>query len=826
MSKSYVAAIIVLSVVLVTVVTLGVVYSLKVKSNTDTPLTPQQKCNANGYIWNPDTQTCTTLTCEAKVDPSSGVISGQMINVDGTQCVNVTSGAYLSPLTQAALLQLCQSTSCSPCPSGSATKFSTLQFTDKGPVCGFQAGCNTKPYFFNSILDGCPYLTYQTDASNQCAPPTTLELQQLCNTSVNGCPLGSSLNSNCPSDQPCFNPTSSDPCLPQLAAPGCRPMNQQWQWIGTQCVNTTVSNTIAATISSATVNQITGSYTLDNVPANAKLLWNFVLTDNNTHSWQGQLVVSNNTFVAHLQGSSVQTGVEYTFDIQLYTSDSSVSPFVLKYTTVAPLQVKLQPAPVAPGLTTIVPQLSLDLAKQIAADVPGAVALANQNSADQPFVTPTSDVWSNSLQGIGNNQYLIVPCTTAYCKTEVNVGYAMLILAWPPVKTLSPSQQAELKKVCSTLDSPQISYAVYRQETSDPSSKLTLVGDQLTDGTWVQPISADPTVTWLFRMVAYAWSGTDSGIGNSSCLSQPLDVPVQIPSNLYSAAVCYNIAPLKPQGVPIPGNFMVYHPGDNMCSSPLNPVEALGARDFSCLTLQKQPTLDNMYLYACDDVGYNSNCNSSGQGCQPVLPVTAYRTPSSTESTTCAAPTYTPPCAGSQYCKEAACNCPSMVEWQNCGTNAYAQVGPQNAIVESRWKNRVNNVSNFIQTYGLDKLVNVQTFLNQVPDVDKVWDSTYGASQCPLTKGVPVDSQCDVTNPKACQQNEVCSAWQPVQGSPYLYKQEVAQYPSSSEESGCCPTGSTYFAGCCCQTNPTMQSCSDLKQCTPVANAIGKTWCQ
>ena len=826
MNKSYLAAIIVLSVVFVTVVTLGVVYSRKQGTPGGTPLTPQQQCNANGYIWNPDTQTCTSVVCEAQVDPGTGVISGQMLNASGTQCVNV-DGAYFTPFTQAALLKLCQNTSCDPCPSGSGqTKFSTLQLTPKGPVCGFQAGCNTKPYFSNSIMDGCPYLTYQTDSSNQCVPPTTLELQQLCNTSVNGCPLGSNLNNNCPSDTPCFNPSSSNPCLPQLAAPGCRPMNQQWQWIGTQCVNTTVSNTIAATISSATVNQITGTYTLDNIPANAKLLWNFVLSDNNNKSWQGQLVIESNNFTAQLQGSTVQTQTEYTFEIQLYTSDSSVSPFVLTYTTVAPLKVKLQPAPVAPGLTTIVPQLSLDLAKQVASNVPNAITLANNNSDSKPFVTPTADVWSNSLQGIGNNQYLIVPCTTAYCKTEVNVGYAMLILAWPPVTTLSADQQAEIKKACSTLDNPQISYAVYIQETSDPNSKLTLKGDQLTDGTWLQPIASDPTKTWLFRVVAYVWSGSDSGITNSTCLSQPLDLPIQVPTNLYSAEVCYNIAPLKPQGQPIPGNFMVYHPGDNTCSSPLTPVEALGARDFSCLTLQQQPTLDNMLLYACDDTGYNSNCNSSGQGCQPVLPVTSVRKPTGTESTNCKPPTYAPPCGGAQYCQEAACNCPNSVEWENCGTNAYAQVGTQNAVVESRWKNRVNNVSNFIQTYGLDKLVNVQTFLNQVPDVDKMWDSTYGASQCPLSTGKVVDPQCDATNPNACQQNEVCSSWEQVPGSPYLYKHQVAQYPTSDQQTGCCPSGSSYFAGCCCQTDPSTQSCADLKSCSPVANVIGKTWCQ
>jgi hypothetical protein len=835
MKKKYLIVLIVFSLVLVGALTYGVVSSQLTSGTGGTPSsgpTPQQQCNANGYVWDPKTQQCTSNVCSAQVDSNTGVITGTMVNYSGDQCVDVQSGAYISPLTRASLLELCQSTACSSCPAG--TKFTNLEFTATGPKCTQSTGCSTKPYDSNSIMDGCPYLTYLPGTDNNCVAPTENELQLLCNTSVNGCPLNTNLNANCNTDTPCFNPASG--CVAQSELPGCRPHNTMWQWIGTQCVNTTVSNSIAVTVNSATVADITGTFVLDNIPQNASLLWNYVLTQGDK-TWQGPVVIKGNTFTASLLVITppLSVGASYTLVLQVYTSIND-SPYVLSFTSAAPTPVTLTAAPVAPGLTTLKPTLSLALAQQVAQDVPGAIDAANANSAgNDPFVKPSADVWSNSLQGYnsGTTPFLIVPCTSLYCKTELSVGVAMLILAWPPMTTLTSDQTAEIKKACSTLSNPQVSSAVYMQETSASGSTLSLVGNKITTGTWLQPLSSDPTKTWLFRVVAYVWSGTDNGVENSQCLSQPLDIPVQVPHNLYSAEVCFNIQPLKPQGQAMEGNFMVYHPGANMCSGPINSVEALGARDFSCLITNTAPSLDNMQLYACNDISYDSsgNCNSSGQGCGPVFPVNSVRQPTTGQSTQCAGLLDgTPPCAGAQYCQEAACNCPPSVDWADCGRTTYAQVGASNAIEEGRWKSRVNNVVNFIQTYGLDKLVNVQTFLNQTGSADsiqKAWDTNYGASVCPLPNWkAPQPGNCDVTSANACTQNTVCGAWEAEPGTPYLYKQEVVQYPTAAQQSSCCPTNTTMYAGCCCPNADSGSSCGDLTGCTPVNGALSYTWCQ
>lgn len=808
------------SALLVTCIVLSTVFALKQQGGNKPPppLSPKDQCNANGYIWDPVNQVCTSKQCSALVDPQTGIITGTMIDITGETCVNVSgSGAYVSPFARATLLQLCQK-----------ADFANLQVTSTGLQCTNAAGCNTKPYISNSVMDGCPYLTYQPAAKgNDCVPPTLTQLQNLCNTSVNGCPANSSLNVSCPAGQPCFDPNKG--CVAQLDTPGCRPAGQLWQWSGTQCLNATVSNTIAVTVSSATTDSIQGTFVFDNPPQNAKLMWLFSLASSSTTAWQGPVTIDKNQFNINLTGIPVTVNSVYKLVLQVYSSVND-SPYLLQFTSVTPNNVTLTTAPVAPGLVTIKPQLSLDSAKQVAANVPGAILAANGNSqGSNPFVVPDTVSWTNSLQGSVSNpssdqSFLLVPCTTAYCKNTLSDGIAMLIFAWLPVQTLTPDQSAEIKKACPSLSDPQVSYAVYQNDT--------LVGNQLTAGTWLQPVPSDPTVTNTFKIVAYVWSGSDSGVQNSACLSQPLNVVVQVPTNLYSTEVCYSIQPLKPQGAFIPGNFMLYHPGDNMCSAPVNSVEALGARDFSCLIQQSAPTLQNMQLYGCNDVGTGDSCNSSGQGCQPIVPVTTVRQPGAGESTECSPPVpgTVPSCGGLQYCQEAACNCPDTVNWALCGSTTYAQVGTENAIEANRWQSRVNNVSNFIQNYGLDKVVNVQTFLNETSSpqsIQSAWDTNYGASVCPLPQwDAPSPTNCDVTSSDACKQPFVCGSWIPENNMPALYRQEVVQYPTQEQQGDCCPTNSSFYAGCCCPSVGQGSSCADLKNCVPLATGtLGPTWC-
>jgi hypothetical protein len=816
------------SILLVTCIVLSLVYGLPQAGGgggsgpSPPPVSPQDQCNANGYIWDPVHQVCTSNQCSASVDVTTGVITGTMIDSTGETCINVNqSGAYVSPFARAALLQLCQK-----------ANFANLEVTPTGLQCTSASGCNTKPYVSNSVMDGCPYLTYQPSSGNNnnnngaCVPPTLTQLQNLCTVSVNGCPENSNLNVSCSPGQPCFDPNKG--CLAQEDTPGCRPAGQTWQWSGTQCVNATVSNTIAVTVSTATVDSIQGTFVFDNPPQNAKLMWMFLLTASTTGQvWQGPVTIQSSQFNVDLTGLPVTVNSVYKLVLQVYSSVND-SPYVLQFTSVTPNNVTLTAAPVAPGLVTIKPQLSLDLAKKEAANVPGAILAANQNSqGSNPFVVPSPDQWTNSLQG-SLGDFLLVPCTTAYCKNTLSDGIAMLILAWPAVGgTLTSQQSAEIKKACPSLSSssPQVSYAVYQNGT--------LVGDKLTEGTWLQPVPSDPTVTNTFTVVGYVWSGSDPGIQSSTCLSQPLHVTVQAPTNLYSPEVCYSIQPLKPQGAFIPGNFMLYHPGDNMCSAPVNSVEALGARDFSCLIQQPVPTLQSLQLYGCTDIGTGDTCNSSGQGCQPIVPVTTVRQPGANEAEGCTAPVpgTVPPCGGLQYCQQAACNCPDTVNWALCGSTTYAQVGANNAIEATRWQSRVNNVANFIQNYGLDKLVNVQTFLNESSSpqsIQTAWDTNYGSSICPLPKwNAPSPTSCDVTSSNACTQPFVCGPWLPDENVPALYKQQVVQYPTQEQQGDCCPTNSSYYAGCCCPSvGGGGSSCADLKNCVPLSTGtLGPTWC-
>lgn len=817
MKKSVVISLSVVgAILLVTCISLSLYFALNRSGSKPgpAPLSPKDQCNKNGYIWDPVKQVCTTNQCIATVDAGTGVLTGTMVDVSGDKCVNVSGGSYVSPFARATLLQLCQKAG-----------FQNLSSTVAGMQCTKASGCNSKPFTDNSIMDGCPYLTYQPSATSaSCVPPTSAQLEYLCNTSINGCPVNTNLNANCSTSQPCYDPNKG--CQPQLQTPGCRPRNEMWQWINNQCVNTTVSNTIAVTVTTATVDQIQGTFVVDNPPPNAKLQWQYLLTSADSQSWQGPVTVKDSAFTIFLTNLNLPVSSTYNLVLQLYTSVDD-SPYILSYDSVTPTPVKLTAAPTIPGLVTIKPALSLDLAKQLAADVQGAISAANGNSGgSNPFVAPSSDVWNNSLQGQAGDGFLIVPCTSAYCKTSQTDGIAMLILAWPAITKLSQDQLTEIQKSCPSITDPQVSCAVYLGDT--------LLKDKLTEGSWLQPISSDPSVVSTYKVVAYVWSTStgDTGIQSSSCLSQPATVVVQAPTNLYSAELCYSIQPLKPEGVPIPGNFMLYHPGSNMCSAPINSVEALGARDFSCLTTASTPTLENMQLYGCNDIGDDDSCNSAGQGCQSVFPYSAVRQPAENESLECSPlpPGTVPPCGGSQYCQMGACNCPPSVQWALCGSSSFAQIGADKAIEAGRWQTRVNNVVNFINNYGLGKVVDIQSFLNEANSSDSVrnaWNKTYGSTVCPLPN-VPIPDTCDVTSSKACAQTNVCGAWTPVTGSTGLYKQQLYLYPTSQQqpEAGCCPSNFTYYAGCCCPSTDPDTSCADLKNCTPASNAIGPTWCK
>ena len=266
-----------------------------------------------------------------------------------------------------------------------------------------------------------------------------------------------------------------------------------------------------------------------------------------------------------------------------------------------------------------------------------------------------------------------------------------------------------------------------------------------------------------------------------------------------------------------------------MCSSPENQVEALAARDFSCLlqgaSTAAPPSLGSMSLYACNDVSYNSNCNSSGQGCGLVQPVTTLRQPTVTQ-TTCTVPNSSSvPCGGAAYCEQAACNCPPSVDWSDCGVTQYASLSPTAAIEASHWMERVNSMTNFITTYGLDSVTNVQQFLNEsqaTGGVESAWSQYYGVCTPPSNP-----SSCDATGANACTQTTVCGKWSssPSQTSqPYLFEQWNTMYPTVQEQPNCCPLNSTYYAGCCCDTS-TSTSCGELKNCTKAPNVVGPVWC-
>jgi hypothetical protein len=761
--------------------------------------------------------------------------------------------ANLSIAADATLSSLCQHTKCDNC-SSEQPNFGNVQYTLNGPVCVVSAGCETKLFRINgSILDGCISNTYKTGA-NGCEAPSNNDLGNLCTTSITGCPENSNYTANCSTDAPCFSPENA--CVPSTSVIGCRPENMDWEWNNLACLDVTPlkSITISPPLVTTTIDNISGKFELDmnNVLLGSTLIWDFTITekDDPTHTWQDALVVDTDLFTFSANFKNLQiilTKGIYYLDFKVYQSVENSSYF-LKYTLVTPYQVELTVpiVPVNPNgptpIKSLTPVLSRELALGLASDVTGAVNSANSAISNiQAFSVPSTDIWNNSLPNGNSDDYIIVPCTSIYCRDGYSDTTAMFISAWDT--TVTATQKQDIESTCS-ITNPNVSYAVYVQQLTPTPLTKRLMANKNTIGNWLQPLSSDPQYTWLFTIIAYAWSGIDPGVEDSKCVSEALPIQVRVPTTLYSSKICYNINPIKPEGDFKPGNFMIYEAGKNYCSSPINTEDVLSARDFSCLINNTDNTkydLTQMQIYNCYDIDENNTCQAAGQGCGKMSAVTTVRHPmQSEEETSCIPPSSstTIPCEGYQYCQSAACNCPDSVDWGLCNA-AYAEVTgvKTNVVSENEWTSRVNNLASFIIKYNLNTInpaiMNVTPFLDDTQtntSIKHKWDTNYGVNNCPLPNYTsPTPTNCDLKNSNSCKQNAVCGSWEKNNLNAYLYQQEIVQYPGLNQQQGCCTTDATltkYVNGCCCPNDNTINSCSDYNgKCKPVSNELGNTWC-
>jgi hypothetical protein len=809
-------------------------------------ITPQQECINKGYIWDPQTSVCISINCIASVDADSGIITGSVVDVSGTSCIEIVKDIFISPYVRAHLIDLCQQQG-----------FFNYIPSSTGLQCTKASGCNTQKYNIdNSLLQNCVYMTLQPGTGNKCVAPNTDQIEHLCNTSVEGCPVNTSLNSSCSAtSNPCYDPVQGN-CLPASDTPGCRPSGKNWEWIDGTCIDATVSKSITVTITKATLDEIDGNYTIPEPPANTSLIWNFTLTDdskNPPNQWQGPFTPSytDNSFSILINNLSTlstptEVGIPYNFTVQVSISYGIDLPYVPAFTSLQPTQITLQSVPVAPNsLLTIQPTLDYSLASKLVNDVNTAVDGANNvevTHLQNMFQKPDTNIWTNSLPILQDQQnlYIIVPCTTAYCLRNLNDMYAMLIFAWKPITSLSPAQISDISTCSPAVTNPQVSYAVYSDDL--------IIGNRLRGGSWFQPILSKPGISTRIKLVAYVWSHDDQGdqgIENSKCTAQPNTFDVVTPPTLYSAKTCFYIKPLiETQGAPIPGNFMLYEPRDNMCSQPVTTLDALSARDFSCMTSTLlDPTITSMKLYGCNDHDESVACASSGQTCEYIVANDDVRQPDSGQDTNCSPldPNSPIPCGGSQYCQNAACNCPTSVPWSYCGQGSYADVGQNTnkAIIKDRWVKRLQNIKVMIDTYNLTSFlingISVQTFsdamgTSNTPVLETLWDQTYGLNICPLANNTdwvaPTPQNCDVTSTSNCQQENVCGAWEEDPNQKGLYIQQVYVYPSADLTPSCCDTNYKYFARCCCDDSQSYNTCKELKPvCKSAITNSTPTWC-
>ena len=817
-------------------------------NNVCTSITPQQQCINEGYTWDSDQNTCIHLNCIASVDKDSGIITGSILNVDNTACVNIGKDTFITIFAQEHLKELCQEAD---------KDFVNYLVSGVGLRCVKASGCNKVPYTIGvtSPLNNCIYMTLQPGDGKGCVPPTDNQIQDFCNYSLNGCPSNSSLDNSCDDTQPCYNPTTGF-CLAASPTPGCRPSDKNWQWLNGVCVDTTVTKSISLTISNATLDKIEGTYTnTSSIPTTTKQIWVCTLSDDSTKpvtNWQQVFTpsVDDNTFTIIIQQFSklstpTKVGVPYNLTVQVYVSANDPIPYELGYVSIQPTTITLEAAPVTPSeIASIQPNLDRNLANALLTsnNINNAVNAANNNSdsTNNPtvFQLPDSSKWDNGLPTVPtlNNSYLIVPCTTAYCVNTLNDPYAMLIFAWKSITSLSTSQIADIKKCSPEITNPQISYAVKADDD--------IIGDRLQGGTWFQPILSDPTITTTFKLLAYVWDSKDGdqGFSKSKCTSSSTFV-VSTPTTMYSAEICYNIQPL--QGPPIPGNFMLYKPGDNMCSEPLTKMDELSARDFSCMISSgTDPSVTSMNMYGCNDKGYNKgyDCDAASQMCESIVASTDVRLPDAGQDNKCPPldQNLQIPCGGTQYCQRAACNCPTGIPWDECGVSSYANFGQTGkAINKDRWVERMQSIKELIDTYSLLCVApSVQGFVNTMGDVTEtdlknLWDHNYGVDICPLSSNTdwkaPSPESCDVSSDTNCKQQNLCGTWakdtDTNQTETGLYIKPLYVYPSEDLNPSCCNSNSEYFAGCCCTSSDNRNTCAELKEVCLSVGIPNPTWC-
>lgn len=725
-----------------------ILFILILKNQNPSGLTPKDKCNNAGKVWDPETNSCKDISCKCTVDNKTGLVTGKVLDFDGTGCVTLTKNTYLSSITKANLLKLCQESLCEV-PSekckGSTNFQAYAQDTQK---CVMKAGCSSTPYAIDGnsstakLLDGCPNLTLVQNPENQaeCIAPNNNQLQNLCQNSLSGCPYGSILSASCSQTgigNACYSPGEGT-CVSLSSQKGCRSDNTNtfWKWENGQCIDVSVSPSIKKVTLTAdpTTFNIKGNFEINysfgenltytyqmilqnpsksDIPLSgyvhvtlASLPENAPTPNRNTVLKQTNVTAFNNfsiTFPTNRKGPSTE---KYNLILQAWViQKSSGGKPILRYVSANPLLITVVPGTLPPGIQQLTPTPSRATAEAVVKSLGlNNVLQAAGNSFKQ--IPEGSTTWTNmSLPTYCTGEtcttdYLLVPCTSEYCNKSSNgfINHAMLVLAWEPPSTenISAAIKACNFKSTFTTNNPQVFFYALMEEhqPSGVTRKIPLF-ESGTSPRWFGPITANPNYSWDISIGTYLWpsiSNQKPTWENATCKSPIVNIQVRIPPNFYTSNTCFKIKPLKPSGMPIPENYSVYDSTINGCRpvNTLQQIDVTAARDINCIwnisdTLLPDGTTPSIEVGALAMY----TCDNGGQACgdstDPHNPCGVVIKNNSPVPSTDNPPNILPSCSSNtNYKRKVYCGCSTRVENNLCGNESFCDVGSNGSGVVSQ----------------------------------------------------------------------------------------------------------------------------------------------
>lgn len=740
-------------VALILVVVLPLVLS---RHSSDSGKTPQQKCNTTGYVWDPLSNSCTKTSCTATVDDMTGLVTGQVLDMNGTACVSLNSKTYVSSIAENSLSNLCQTYPCKvpslKCDGSSNFNYYAVN-TQK---CVIDVGCAADSYAIDGdsstakLLNGCPNMTLTQNPENkgECVAPDVSQLQMLCETSISGCPFGSTLSAACSETgvgDACYSPGQAT-CLPASSNKGCRPddIGTAWQWNNGQCVNITVSPYITnvSVTGDPTDLNINGIFEIEHdvgetvlytyqmhpnasgltpLTGYAQVTFGPLTSDTNVKS----TVKTLNNFTINFKSGGNGPSVDQSYDLELqgWVLQNQGEHPIIRYVSDKPITIKVVKGTLPPGITQLLPKPT----RQIALNVASSMGLNNviqsaNNNTKFKQIPENSNTWTNMelptycTGDACSTIYLLVPCTTEYCVSSNNrIDHAMLVLAWE-APSVADIELAQKESGCNNLSTGAqvLYYASMKEFQPSGVSREIQLFDGGTMPRWFGSITTIPGYFWEISIGTYLWPQGGSVIPswiNASCKSPLVKINVQVPSTFYSSSTCFSIKPLTPAGNPIPGNYNVYNSTINGCQpvTSLSPLEITAARDVNCMwnigdsllpdNTNPSVNVGSLVMYTCENG--DKACELTTDARNPCGIMMKNTSPIESVDNPISIPQV---CSSKKsYTRKVYCGCSDRVQNTACGNQTFADIGATGSGVVSKdnWENRLQQASKFIDNYDL-----------------------------------------------------------------------------------------------------------------------------